>query len=116
MSQECLNPDYLVERLSSVLSEKIKHTLGHIHCHFRSKSDHIIFVWSKGTLKKIAVKSPSCKKGQSVRWKDSQFCDYNRGDILRELYDEIERIEIDGETLSKIWPSCGEFVEWLFEN
>ena len=92
ISEACLNPDYLAERLSSVLFEKTKHTSGHIHFHFRGKSDHIILIWSEGKSKKIAAKSPDCKKGRHTHWKDSQFRDYNREDVLRELYDEIKRI------------------------
>ncbi len=58
VSEACLCPDYLAERLSGVLFEKTGRTSGHIHFHFRNNSDHIIFVWSEGKLKKIVAKSP----------------------------------------------------------
>jgi len=115
-SQGYLDPGYLVEKLSAILFKKTKRTSGHIHFHFRNKSDHIIFFWSEGKLKKIVAKSPSCKKGQYVHWKHSQFCDYKRKQLLRELLSQIERIEIDGENFNKAWPSYNEFARWLIQN
>ena len=113
IAELCLDPGYLAEWLSTASFEKTKDTSGHIHFYFRNKSDHIVFVWSEGKLKKLAAKSPGCKKGQYVHWKDSQFRDYNRDDILGKLYKEIECIEIDGDNFSKTWPSFNEFIEWL---
>ena len=116
VSQVCLDPDYLAERLSSMLSEKINGTSGHIHFHFRNKSDHIITIWSEGKLRKIAAKSPGCEKGRYAHWRDSEFCNYNREDILRELHNDIERVEIDMDGFNKTWPSYAEFMEWLDKN
>lgn len=116
VSEACLCPDYLAERLSGVLFEKTGHTSGHIHFHFRGKSYHIIFVWSEGKLKKIVAKSPGCRKGRHTHWKDSQFRDYNREDVLRRLYNRIECIEIDGDSFNKTWSSYTEFISWLIEN
>lgn len=39
-----------------------------------------------------------------------------REEVLEELYDEIERIEIDREDFNKTWPSYSEFIKWLIEN
>ena len=115
-SQVCLDPGYLVENLSAILFKNTKRTSGHIHFYFRNKSDHIIFSWSEGKLKKIVAKSPSCKKGQYVHWKHSQFCDYECEQILRELLSQIERIEIDGQNFNKARPSYNEFARWLIQN
>lgn len=116
MWEVCLCPDYLVERLSGVLFEKTGQTSGHIHFHFRNNSDHIIFVWSEGKLKKIVAKSPGYRKGQHGHWKDSRFRDYNREDVLMRLYNAIECIEIDGDSFNKTWSSYSAFISWLIEN
>ena len=111
-----LDPDYLVERLSRVLSKETNDASGHVHIHFRNKSDHIILTWSEGKLGKILAKSTSCKKGQYVHWGSSQFCDYEPEDVLRELYNEIEHIHIDSKKFNKTWLSYTEFIRWLIEN
>ncbi len=114
--QEHLNPDRLAGNLSLALSKKTGSTSGHIHIHFCGKSDHIVIVWSNGRLRRIAAKSPRCEKGRCLRWKYSQFCDYEKQEVLENLYDEIERIEIDEEGFSKTWVSYDELISWLIEN
>ncbi len=116
ISQECLNPEHLVGNLTLALSNKIKSTSGHIHVHFRNKSDHLIIAWSSGMLRKIAVKSRSCKKGRCVKWEKSQFCDYKREDVLEKLHGEIERMEVDEGDFNKTWPSYSDFIDWLIET
>lgn len=116
ISQECLNTDQLVGHLTLSLSKKIKSTSGHVHIHFRNKSDHIVIVWSNGRLREIGAKSAGCKKGQFVKWEISQFCDYKGQEVLEKLYDKIESMEIDGEEFNKIWLSYNEFIRWLVEN
>ena len=116
IAEVCLEPGYLVETLSSVFFEKTKHASGHIHFYFWNKTDHIVFTWLKGRLKKIVAKSPSCKKGRYVHWKGSQFCDYKREDTLEHLRDEIECIEIDRKSFSRAWPSYAGSVKWLTQN
>ena len=116
ISQECLNPDRLVGILTLALFKKTKSTSGHIYFHFQNKSDHIVFAWSHGLLKEIAAKSPGCKKSRCSNWEKSEFCDYTREEVLEELYDEIERIEIDREDFNITWPSYSEFIRWLIEN
>ena len=116
ISQAYLDPNYLAEKLSSLLFEKTKHTSGHVHIHFRNKSDHIILVWSQGKLKRIIAKSPGCKKGEYKSWHDSEFSDYERDDVFRELYNEIECLEIEDNSLNETWASFSEFINWLIEN
>jgi hypothetical protein len=70
----------------------------------------------EGLKKEIAAKSPGCKKSHCANWEKSEFCDYTREEVLEELYDEIERIEIDREDFNKTWPSYSEFIKWLIEN
>ncbi len=115
-AKACFNPSYLAERLNSILFNKTKHTSGHVHFHFRNKSDHIILTWSNGKFKKILAKSITCEKGQYVHWDNSQFCDYEPEDALRKLYNEIEHIQIDDEKFNKTWPSYTEFIKWVIEN
>ncbi len=114
--QAYLDPNDLVEKLSQVHLKNTKHHSGHIHFHFRDKSDHIILVWSKGKFKQTIAKSPRCKNGQYVHWKDSEFRDYNREDVLGELCDEIELVTIDHDCLNKTWPSYYDFIDWLLQN
>jgi len=117
ISQVYLDSNYIVERLSSKLAKKTNETLGHIHFYFRNKSDHIIPVWSEGKLRKIIAKSSSCKKSQYIHWRDSEFCDYEREDVLRIFHNEIKHIEIDDvDGFRKIWPSYSKFVKWLVES
>ena len=111
-----LDVNDLVEKLSHVHFKYTKHHSGHIHIHFRDKSDHIILAWSKGKLKRIIAKSPRCKKGQYVHWKDSEFHDYNRKDVLGELCNEIELITIDHNDSEKTWPSYYDFIDWLMQH
>ncbi len=115
-SQECLNPDRLVGNLTLALSKKIEGTSGHVHIHFRGKSDHLIIIWSNGRLREMVAKSPGCEKGQCVKWDESQFTDYKREDVLREFYNEIERIRIDSGGFNKTWPSWQAFIDWLIQE
>lgn len=116
ISQECLNPEHLVGNLTLSLSKKIKSTSGHIHVHFRNKSDHLVIVWSNGVLREIVAKSPGCKKGRCVKWAKSQFCDYKREEIIEKLHSEIERMEVDEGDFKKTWPSYSDFIDWLIGN
>lgn len=116
ISQVYLDPNYIVERLSSILAKETNGTSGHIHFYFRTKSDHIILIWSEGKLRKIIAKSLSCEKDQYVHWTDSEFCNYEREDILRRFHNEIERVEIDVAGFRKMWPSCPKFMKWSVEN
>ena len=111
-----LDPNDLAKKLSQVHFKDTKHNSGHIHIHFRDKSDHIILVWSEEKLKRIIAKSPRCKKGQYVHWKDSEFRDYNREDVLCELCNEIELITIDHNGSEKTWPSYYDFIDWLMQH
>jgi hypothetical protein len=111
-----LDPNDLAEKLSEIHYKDTKHRSGHIHIHFRDKSDHIILVWSKGQLKRIIAKSPRCKKGQYVHWKDSEFRDYNRQDVLGELCNEIELITIDHDGVKNTWSSYYDFIDWLLQS
>lgn len=116
ISQVCLNPNGLVEKLSNVLFKKIKHTSGHIHIHFRGKSDHLVIVWPNGMLREIVAKSQGCEKGQCVKWDKSQFTDYKREDVLGEFYNEVERMEINEGRFNKTWPSYQAFTDWLIKK
>ena len=116
ISQQCLNPDRLVGNLTLGLSKKTKSTSGHIHFYFQNKSDHLVFVWSNGLLKRVVAKSPHCKKGQCIKWENSQFCDYKQDKVLEILCDEIEYAEIDGDGFNKRWPSYNDLIRWLVEN
>lgn len=111
-----LDANDLVEKLSHVHFTKTNHRSGHIHIHFRDKSDHIIILWSKGMLKRIIAKSPRCKKGRHIRWKNSEFRDYNREEVLGELCNEIELITIDQDGFKKTWPSYYDFIDWLLAS
>ena len=115
-SQMCFDPDYLVERLHRAFAERIDSDSGHIHLYFRNKSDHIIIIWSEGQLRKIAAKSPNCRKGQYIHWMDSEFGDCERQDILRKFHNEIECIKIDMDGFDRTWSSCADFMEWLEKN
>ncbi len=112
----CLDPNDLVEWLSEVHFVNTSHRSGHVHFYFRDKSDHIILVWSKGQLKKIIAKSPRCKKGQYIRWEESQFRDYQSEEILEKLCDEIELVRIDDGGFNQSWPSYAGFINWLRES
>ena len=112
-SQMYFDPDYLVERLHRVFAERTNSDSGHIHLYFRNKSDHIIIIWAKGQLRKIVAKSPNCRKGQYVRWMDSEFGDCERWDILRKFHNEIEYIKINMNGFDRTWSSCADFMKWL---
>lgn len=112
----CLDPYDLVEWLSEVHCMNTGRRSGHVHLYFCNKSDHIILVWSKGRLKRIIAKSPRCKKGQYIRWEESQFRSYQREDVLEKLCDEIELVKIDDGGFHKSWPSYAGFVNWLRQN
>ncbi|MBW8039376.1 MAG: hypothetical protein FVQ85_05200 [Planctomycetes bacterium] len=116
ISQVYLDPNYIVEILSSIFAKNINAISGHIHFHFQDKSDHAIFFFSEGKLRKIAAKSPECKKGQYVHWRDSEFCDYEHEDVLQRFHDKIECIEIYMDGLRKKWSSYPKFMKWLVEN
>jgi len=116
ISQVYLDPNYIVERLSCILAKKTNQTSGHIHFYFQNKSDHIIPIWSEGKLRKIVAKSPNCKKGQYIHWRDSEFCDYERKNVIRQFHNEIMRIKIDVNGFSKTWPSYTKFTKWLIKN
>lgn len=116
LTQACLNPNYLAERLSSVLFKITQCTTGHIHFHFRAKSDHIILIWSEGTLQGVVAKSPYCKKGEYEEWENSQFSSYQPEDIFKQLYQQIKRIKIDRGDFRKGWSSYTKFIKWMAEN
>jgi len=113
IAMECLNPENLIERLSAYMLAITHHHSGHIHFYLRGKSDHIIFIWLQGKLRRIEAKSPDCEKHECIEWEDSQFCDYKPKNVLRKLHNEIECMEINGHTFKKRWPSYIKFIEWL---
>lgn len=115
-SEQCLDPDKLSENLTLALSKKMNGTSGHIHIHFRGKSDHLIIVWSHGRLREIVAKSQGCEKGQCVKWDRSEFADYEKKDVLVQLYGEIELMRIDEGGLNKKWRSYSEFIDWLIKE
>lgn len=116
MLQACLDPNDLIEKLSEVHFKNTNHRSGHIHFYFHGRSHHVIFVWSKGRLKRIIAKSPRCKKGQYIHWNDSQFSDYHCEDVLEELCDEIELVTIDDGGFNMSWPSYSRFMKWLLQS
>lgn len=111
----CLDPEELAARLTDVLFKRTGRSYGHVHFHFRNKSDHIIFFWADGQVDKILAKSSHSKKGQYTHWVDSEFSDYERKDVLKELHNEIERIKID-DGFKKTWRSYAKFIIWLVES
>ncbi len=116
ISQKCLDPERLVGNLTLALSKKINGTSGHVHIHFRNKSDHLVIVWSNGRLREIVAKSPRCEKGQCVKWDRSQFADYEREEVPGQFYNEIERIRTNEGGFSKTWSSWQGFIDWLIQE
>ena len=115
ISKACLDPDELAARLSGVFFKKTGRSDGHVHFYFRNKSDHIILTWFEGGIDKILAKSANCEKGQYTHWTNSEFSDYERKDVLKELHKEIKRIEID-KGFNKTWPSYDKFIKWLIKG
>lgn len=116
MRKACLNPDYLVKKLSVALFKNTRHVMGYIHFYFRDESDHIVLICSKGRLKQIVVKSPDCKKDEYVEWGISQFRNHKHENVLKELYHQIGYIEIEGSGFTKIFTSYDEFIQWVIMN
>lgn len=116
ISRECLNVECLIKKLGSRYLSETQQFSGHIHFHFRQKSDHIIFVWSMEQLKRIVAKSQDCEKNKRIPWESSQFCDCKPEDALGKFYNEIEYIEVDEPFFSKKWLSYAEFIKWLIKD
>jgi len=115
-ARECFNVQCFIKKLSSRYLSETKQFTGHIHFHFRKKSDQIIFVWSMDQLKRIVAKSQHCKKNQYVPWGSSEFRDCKPEDVLGKFYNEIEYIETDEPFFSKKWLSYAEFIKWLIKD
>jgi len=81
--------------------------------HFKGREDYIMMRCNK--IPEITIKGKEQSAGEVKFFAYSDFADFNEGDVLFRLKDEIELIELyrNGAIEAKQFQSWTEFTKWL---
>ena len=94
--------------------EKIAGThTAHIRFSYNGKKDRISLVCEKGMLKQIVAKDETCKDGESIPWKDSEFSGSTPEQAFLKYFDDINKIQVSHPKMKKTWDSLADFEAWL---
>ena len=103
----------LAKRVHRKVFRDIGHTGGHVHFHISGHPDHIILICRERELGKVVAKSPTCEKGECLRWDQSSFACFDRENILKQMAGDISLIRIDVDGVEMSWPTLEDFLSWL---
>jgi len=85
----------------------------HIQFSYKGKKDLIALVCEKGIIKQIMAKDETCRNGESIRWKDSEFSKHTPEQAFLKFFDNINKIQVSHPKIEKTWDSLADFETWL---